>query len=162
VRYDMTARENVGLGQVDQLQNENRILESAWASHAIEVIDRLPRGLDQTLGRRFNGGMDLSGGEWQRFALARAYMRDAQILILDEPTAALDAAAEYDLFSRFAGLTEGRMAVLISHRFSTVRMCDRIVVFEDGRVREEGSHAQLIHRKGRYASLFQLQASQYT
>ncbi len=126
------------------------------------MLDRLPEGLDHILGRRFEGGVELSGGEWQRFALARAYMRDAQILILDEPTAALDAAAEYDLFCRFAGLTDGRMAVLISHRFSTVRMCDRIVVLEDGGVREEGSHEQLIRRNGRYASLFQLQASQYT
>jgi ATP-binding cassette subfamily B protein len=162
VRYDMTARENIGLGRVDLLDNETRILEAAWSSRAMEVIDRLPEGLDHMLGRRFEAGVELSGGEWQRFALARAYMRDAQILILDEPTAALDAAAEYDLFSRFAGLTEGRMAVLISHRFSTVRMCDRIVVLEDGRVREEGSHEQLINRNGRYASLFQLQASQYT
>jgi ATP-binding cassette subfamily B protein len=162
VRYDMTARENIGLGQVDQLHNESRILEAAWASHATEVLDRLPAGLNHILGRRFDGGVELSGGEWQRFALARAYMRDAQILILDEPTAALDAAAEYDLFSRFAGLTDGRMAVLISHRFSTVRMCDRIVVLEDGGVREQGSHEQLIRRNGRYASLFQLQASQYT
>jgi ATP-binding cassette subfamily B protein len=162
VRYDMTARENIGLGLVDQVDNETRILEAAWSSHAIEVIDRLPGGLNRLLGRRFEGGVELSGGEWQRFALARAYMRDAQILILDEPTAALDAAAEYDLFCRFAGLTEGRMAVLISHRFSTVRMCDRIVVLEDGCVREEGSHEQLLRRGGRYASLFELQALQYT
>jgi len=162
VRYDMSARENIGLGQVDQLANERRVLEAAWSSHAIEVLDRLPAGLDQILGRRFDGGVELSGGEWQRIALARAYMRDAQILILDEPTAALDAAAEHDLFARFAGLTEGRMAVLISHRFSTVRMCDRIVVLEQGRVREQGSHEQLIRRNGRYANLFQLQASQYT
>jgi ATP-binding cassette subfamily B protein len=161
VRYDMTARENIGLGLVDQLDNERKILEAAWSSHATEVIDRFPGGLDQILGRRFEGGVELSGGEWQRIALARAYMRDAQILILDEPTAALDAAAEYDLFSRFAGLTEGRMAVLISHRFSTVRMCDRIVVLEGGRVHEQGSHEQLLSRHGRYASLFRLQASQY-
>jgi ATP-binding cassette subfamily B protein len=161
VRYDMTARENIGFGQVDQLHNENRIQEAAWASHASEVLDRLPTGLNNLLGRRFEGGLDLSGGEWQRFALARAYMRDAQILILDEPTAALDAAAEYDLFSRFADLTQGRMAVLISHRFSTVRMCDRIVVIEQGRIREEGSHEQLMRLNGRYANLFQLQASQY-
>jgi ATP-binding cassette subfamily B protein len=162
VRYDMTARENIGLGRVDQLDNETRILEAAWSSHATEVLDRLPGGLHQMLGRRFDGGVELSGGEWQRVALARAYMRDAQILILDEPTAALDAAAEYDLFSRFAGLTEGRMAVLISHRFSTVRMCDRIILLERGVIREQGSHEQLISRHGRYASLFRLQASQYT
>jgi ATP-binding cassette subfamily B protein len=161
VRYDMTARENIGFGQVDQLENEDRILEAAWASHAAQVLERLPSGLNHTLGRRFEGGFDLSGGEWQRFALARAYMRDAQILILDEPSSALDAAAEYDLFSRFADLTQGRMAVLISHRFSTVRMCDRIVVLEGGRIREQGSHEVLIRKNGRYASLFQLQASQY-
>ena len=113
------------------------------------------------LGRRFAGGVELSGGEWQKVALARAYMRDAQILVLDEPTAALDAAAEYDLFRRFTALTEGRMALLISHRFSTVRMCDRIVVLEHGTVHEEGSHRELITRGGRYAHLFQLQASQY-
>ena len=146
---------------MDQLDNETRILEAAWSSNATEIIDRLPGGLSHMLGRRFEGGVELSGGEWQRIALARAYMRDAQILILDEPTAAMDAAAEYDLFCRFAGLTQGRMAVLISHRFSTVRMCDRIVVLEGGRVLEEGSHDQLIGRHGRYASLFQLQASQY-
>jgi ATP-binding cassette subfamily B protein len=161
VRYDMTVGENIGLGRVDQLDNDTRILEAAWSSHATEIIDRLPNGLSNMLGRRFDGGVELSGGEWQRIALARAYMRDAQILILDEPTAALDAAAEYDLFCRFAGLTEGRMAVLISHRFSTVRMCDRIIVLEGGRVLEEGSHDQLIGLQGRYASLFNLQASQY-
>jgi ATP-binding cassette, subfamily B, bacterial len=162
VRYEMTARENIGLGLVDQLDNDTRILEAAWSSHATEVIERLPGGLNHLLGRRFEGGVELSGGEWQRVALARAYMRDAQILVLDEPTAALDAAAEYDLFARFAELTDGRMAVLISHRFSTVRMCDRIVVLEDGRIREEGSHEQLVSRRGRYADLFALQASQYT
>jgi ATP-binding cassette subfamily B protein len=162
VRYDMTVGENIGLGRIDQLNNETRILEAAWSSHATEIIDRLPGGLGHMLGRKFDGGVELSGGEWQRIALARAYMRDAQLLILDEPTAALDAAAEYDLFCRFAGLTEGRMAVLISHRFSTVRMCDRIVVLDGGRILEEGSHDQLINLNGRYASLFQLQASQYT
>jgi ATP-binding cassette subfamily B protein len=162
VRYDMTVGENIGLGRVDQLNNETRILEAAWSSHATEIIDRLPGGLTHMLGRKFDGGVELSGGEWQRIALARAYMRDAQLLILDEPTAALDAAAEYDLFCRFAGLTEGRMSVLISHRFSTVRMCDRIVVLDGGRILEEGSHDHLINLNGRYASLFQLQASQYT
>ena len=113
------------------------------------------------LGRRFEGGVDLSGGEWQRFALARAYMRDAQVLILDEPTAALDAVAEYEVFHRFSELTQGRMAILISHRFSTVRMVDRIVVLENGAVREEGTHQQLVNRGGRYAELFELQAASY-
>jgi ATP-binding cassette subfamily B protein len=113
------------------------------------------------LGRRFESGVDLSGGEWQKFALARAYMREAQIFILDEPTAALDAMAEYEIFRRFAELTEGRMAILISHRFSTVRMCDRIVVLEGGVIREQGTHRQLIERGGRYATMFELQASSY-
>ena len=113
------------------------------------------------LGRRFEGGVDLSGGEWQKFALARAYMRDAQLLILDEPTAALDARAEYEVFRRFAELTEGRMALLISHRFSTVRMADRIVVIEGGAIREQGTHHELLATGGRYAHLFELQASSY-
>jgi ATP-binding cassette subfamily B protein len=113
------------------------------------------------LGRRFEGGVDLSGGEWQKFALARAYVRGAQALILDEPTAALDAEAEYEVFRRFADLTEGRMAILISHRFSTVRMCNRIVVLEGGVIREQGTHQQLIERGGRYARLFELQAANY-
>jgi ATP-binding cassette, subfamily B, bacterial len=162
VRYDFTARENIGLGCVDQLADERRILEAAWNSHAADVLGRLPLGLEQMLGRRFAGGVELSGGEWQRIALARAYMCNAQILILDEPTAALDAASEADLFERFAALIEGRMAVLISHRFATVRMCDRIVVLEAGRVHEEGSHDELMAREGSYARLFRLQASQYT
>jgi ATP-binding cassette subfamily B protein len=113
------------------------------------------------LGRRFEHGVDLSGGEWQKFALARAYMRNAQVLILDEPSAALDAAAEFDVFSRFAALTMDRMAILVSHRFSTVRMCDRIVVLENGAVHEQGSHEQLLARRGRYAHMFNLQAAHY-
>jgi ATP-binding cassette subfamily B protein len=161
VRYDMTVRQNIGLGRVEYLADEKRIQEAAWNSRATEIIDRLPARLGQMLGRRFAGGIELSGGEWQRLALARAYLRDAQILILDEPTAALDAASEYDLFCRFASLTKGRMAVLISHRFSTVRMCDRIIVLGGGTVEEEGSHEDLLARNGRYAHLFQLQASQY-
>lgn len=125
------------------------------------MIDRLPNGYDQMVGRRFEGGVDLSGGEWQKFALARAYMRDAQLLILDEPTATLDARAEYEVFQRFAELTRGRMAVLISHRFSTVRMADRILVLADGAIREQGSHQQLVALGGRYAELFELQAAGY-
>ena len=113
------------------------------------------------LGRRFEGGVDLSGGQWQKIALARAYMRDAQVLILDEPTATLDARAEYEVFLRFAELTRGRMAVLISHRFSTVRMADRILVLEHGRILEQGSHEQLLALGGRYAELFELQAAGY-
>jgi ATP-binding cassette subfamily B protein len=161
VRYDMTARQNIGLGRIDRLDDEACVFEAAWRSRATDIVARLPTGFDQMLGRRFEGGVDLSGGEWQKFALARAYMRDAQILILDEPTAALDAASEYELFQRFATLTEGRMAILISHRFSTVRMCDRIVVLEGGAIREQGSHRELLARGGCYARLFQMQASQY-
>ena len=125
------------------------------------VIDRLPNGYDQMVGRRFEGGVDLSGGEWQKIALARAYMRDAQVLILDEPTATLDARAEYHVFQRFAELTRDRMAVLISHRFSTVRMADRILVLADGSIQEQGTHEQLLGLSGRYAELFELQAAGY-
>jgi ATP-binding cassette subfamily B protein len=125
------------------------------------VLSALDSGLDQMLGRRFDGGANLSGGEWQKIALARAYMRDAQVLVLDEPTASLDARAEYEVFQRFSELTAGRMAVLISHRFSTVRMADRILVFEGGGVAEDGSHKELLLRGGRYAELFSLQAAGY-
>jgi ATP-binding cassette subfamily B protein len=125
------------------------------------VIERLPLGYRQQLGRRFEGGVDLSGGEWQKIALARAYLRDAQLLVLDEPTAALDARSEYDVFQRFAELTEGKMSLLISHRFSTVRMAERIVVLERGRIVEQGSHDQLMALNRRYAGMFELQASSY-
>jgi len=121
----------------------------------------LPNGYDQMVGRRFEGGVDLSGGEWQKFALARAYMRDAQLLILDEPTATLDARAEYEVFQRFSELTRARMAILISHRFSTVRMADRILVLADGSIQEQGTHEQLLSLGGRYAELFELQAAGY-
>jgi ATP-binding cassette, subfamily B, bacterial len=161
MRYEMTARENVAVGLIDDLQNEARVIESAKKSMASEVIERLPHGLDQLLGRRFEGGVDLSGGEWQKFALARAYMRDAQLLILDEPTAALDARSEYEVFCRFAELTEGKMALLISHRFSTVRMVDRILVLEGGSIREHGTHDDLMAKGGRYAEMFDLQAAGY-
>lgn len=161
MRYDLPARENIGVGQIDELNNRERLIRAAKRSRALEIIDKFPDGLEQMLGRRFEGGVDLSGGEWQKFALARAYMRDAQIIILDEPTAALDALAEYDVFRRFSELTQGRMAMLISHRFSTVRMCDRIVVLESGRIREEGTHRQLVAHGGRYAAMFELQAANY-
>jgi len=130
-------------------------------SLAKSVIDRLPNGYDQMVGRRFEGGVDLSGGEWQKFALARAYMRDAQLLILDEPTATLDARAEYEVFQRFSELTQERMAILISHRFSTVRMADRILVLAEGSIQEQGTHEQLLSLGGRYAELFELQAAGY-
>ena len=125
------------------------------------MVAKLPLGYDQPLGKRFDDGVDLSGGEWQKIAIARAYMRDADILILDEPTAALDARAEYEVFQRFRELSRDRTAILISHRFSTVRMADRILVLEGGRVIESGAHDQLVAQKGRYAELFELQAAGY-
>jgi ATP-binding cassette, subfamily B, bacterial len=161
LRYDMLVRENIGFGKLESLSDQERIETAARKSLAKGVIDRLPNGYDQMVGRRFEGGVDLSGGEWQKFALARAYMRDAQLLILDEPTATLDARAEYEVFQRFADLTRGRMAVLISHRFSTVRMADRILVLAGGAVEEEGTHHQLVALGGRYAELFELQAAGY-
>jgi ATP-binding cassette, subfamily B, bacterial len=160
VRYEMTARQNIATGRLDRAQDE-AIREAARKSLADQVVDRLPGGYDQLLGRRFEGGVDLSGGEWQKMALARAYLRDAQILILDEPTASLDARSEYEVFQRFAELTEGKMALLISHRFSTVRMADRIVVLENGQIAEQGTHTQLMALAGRYTSMFELQASSY-
>jgi ATP-binding cassette subfamily B protein len=161
MRYDLSARENIAAGQIAAIQNSDRLLRAAGRSGAGEMIERFPDGLEQMLGRRFEGGIDLSGGEWQKFALARGYLRDAQLLILDEPTAALDAMAEFEVFRRFTELTQGRMAILISHRFSTVRTCDRIVVLEDGAIREQGTHGQLVARGGRYASMFEMQASSY-
>src|SRR5207302_1810154 len=145
----------------DALTDQERIRSAAFKSLAKSVIDNLPAGFDQMVGRRFEGGVDLSGGEWQKFALARAYMRDAQLLILDEPTATLDARAEFEVFERFSELTRDRMAVLISHRFSTVRMADRILVLDGGEIKEQGSHAQLLALGGQYAQLFELQASGY-
>ena len=161
MRYELLAKENIGFGKIEELANQARIELAAQKSMAFQVIGKLPNGYDQMIGRRFDGGVDLSGGEWQKFALARAYMRDAQLLILDEPTATLDARAEYEVFRRFAELTRGRMAVLISHRFSTVRMADRILVLENGRIREQGTHANLVALGGRYAELFELQAAGY-
>lgn len=161
MRYEMTARANIAVGRIEYIQDLPRIEEAAEKSLADGVVARLPRRYDQMLGRRFEGGVDLSGGEWQKLALARAYLRDAQVLILDEPTAALDARAEYEVFERFNELTEGKMALFISHRFSTVRMAERIIVLEDGAIAEEGSHESLIALNGRYAEMFELQASSY-
>jgi ATP-binding cassette subfamily B protein len=160
MRYEMTARRNIQVGRME-LDSDDDIRRAARKSLADAVIARLPKGYEQLLGRRFEGGLDLSGGEWQKVALARAYLRDAQLLILDEPTAALDARSEYEVFQRFAELTEGKMALLISHRFSTVRMADRIVVLENGRIAEQGSHGQLIALGARYAEMFELQAASY-
>lgn len=160
-RYDLKARENIAVGWIEGLEDEARIVDSAEKSLASEVIAALDGRYDHMLGRRFEGGANLSGGEWQKIALARAYMRDAQLLVLDEPTAALDARAEHQVFERFTELTTGKMAVLISHRFSTVRMADRILVLDDGAVIEDGSHEQLVALGGRYAELFNLQAAGY-
>jgi ATP-binding cassette subfamily B protein len=161
MRYDMIIRENIGFGQIEAIDDRQRIETAARKSLAKGLVDRLPNGYEQMVGRRFEGGVDLSGGEWQKIALARAYMRDAQLLILDEPTATLDARAEYEVFQRFSELTRGRSAILISHRFSTVRMADRILVLADGEVCEEGTHKQLVDLGGRYAELFELQAAGY-
>lgn len=161
MRYDMLASENIGVGRIEQLANETRIMGSAEKSLAAAVVTALPEQYGQMLGRRFEGGVDLSTGQWQKIALARAYMRDAQILILDEPTASLDARAEFEVYQRFVELTAGKMAVLISHRFSTVRMADRILVLEHGRIVEQGSHGNLVALGGKYAELFELQAAGY-
>jgi ATP-binding cassette, subfamily B, bacterial len=161
MRYEMTARENIAVGKIEEIANLPLIADSAEKSMAAEVIAKLPANLEQMLGRRFEGGVDLSGGEWQKVALARAYLRDAQLLILDEPTAALDARSEYQVFQRFAELTLGKMALFISHRFSTVRMADRIVVLENGNIVEEGNHDYLAHLGGRYAEMFEMQAASY-
>jgi ATP-binding cassette subfamily B protein len=161
VRYDFILKENIGVSEIERLADEARIEEAAHRSHADAVAGRLAAGYDQMLGRRFEGGVDLSGGEWQKVALARAYLREAQVLILDEPTAALDARAEYEVFLRFADLTKGKMAVLISHRFSTVRMADRILVLQGGELVDQGTHEELVARGGLYAELFSLQAAGY-
>ncbi len=161
VRYDALAAQNIGFGRIEKLDDEERIVRSAEKSLAAGVIRGLPKLYGQMLGRRFEGGVDLSTGQWQKMSLARAYMRDAQILILDEPTASLDARAEFEVYQRFVDLTAGKMAVLISHRFSTVRMADRILVLEEGRIAEQGSHSQLVALGGKYSELFELQAAGY-
>ncbi|WP_423065434.1 ABC transporter ATP-binding protein [Devosia sp. CN2-171] len=161
LRYSFSAADNIGVGRIEAASDRERIVSAARQSLADPVIQRLPGGYDQMLGRTFAKGHDLSGGEWQKLAIARAYMRDAEIIILDEPTAALDARAEAEVFTRFKNLAEGTTAVLISHRFSTVRMADRIVVLADGRIEEAGTHAELMVNGGRYAELFELQASGY-
>jgi ATP-binding cassette subfamily B protein len=177
VHYDLTLDENIGIGAIVQMQEyldhpsgphggdglrtAPLIADAAEKSQAASLVEHLPRGYKQMLGRRFEGGVELSGGEWQKIALARAYIRKAQIVVLDEPTAALDARAEYETFARFAELVSGQMALLISHRFSTVRMADRIIVLEQGAMVEQGSHEQLVSQNGLYAELFRLQAEGY-
>ncbi|MNM81559.1 Lipid A export ATP-binding/permease protein MsbA [compost metagenome] len=161
VRYHLTAGENIGVGLVESMQDTPRIQNAARRALADEVINALPGGYDQLIGRRFKTGVDLSGGQWQKIAIARAYMRDAQVMILDEPTAALDARAEFEVFQRFKELSDNRTAVLISHRFSSVRMADRILVLADGRIEASGTHEELMIEGGRYAELFELQAAGY-
>jgi ATP-binding cassette subfamily B protein len=161
VRYDFMLKENIAVGNISRVEDDPAIQTAAERSLADGVAQRLAGRYDQMLGKRFEGGVDLSGGEWQKVALARAYMRDAQLLILDEPTAALDARAEYGVFLRFSELTKGRMAVLISHRFSTVRMADRILVLKGGELVEQGTHEALVALGGLYSELFQLQAAGY-
>jgi ATP-binding cassette, subfamily B, bacterial len=161
VRYHLTAAENIAVGRIEARDDRARIEAAAHASLADEVIERLPAKYDQVIGKRFKSGVDLSGGEWQKVAIARAYMRDAQLLILDEPTAALDARSEFEVFQRFKELSEGKTAVLISHRFSSVRMADRILVLAEGRIEAQGTHHELLAAGGRYAELFELQAAGY-
>jgi ATP-binding cassette subfamily B protein len=161
VRYHLPARENIGFGQIAALDDQPRILSASERSGAHAVIERLPQGYDTQLGRWFRKGRELSGGEWQKVALGRAFMRDSEVLVLDEPTAALDAENEAAVFAKFKELTAGKMAVLISHRFSTVRMADRIAVIENGTVSELGTHAELLALGGTYARLFTIQAEGY-
>ncbi|HEY6633844.1 MAG TPA: ABC transporter ATP-binding protein [Rhizobiaceae bacterium] len=161
IRYSFKAAENIGVGRIEAGVERERIRSAAEQSLAADVIEKLPLGYDQPLGKLFANGRDLSGGEWQKVAIARAYMRDAELIILDEPTAALDAKAEAEVFQRFKGLARGKTAVLISHRFSTVRMADRILVLSGGRIIESGSHDELIAERGVYADLFELQAAGY-
>ncbi|WP_112874173.1 ABC transporter ATP-binding protein [Paracoccus endophyticus] len=161
VRFNLTAGDNIAVGRIDARDDAARIRAAADRAMAAPVIERLPAGYGQMIGKRFANGVELSGGEWQKIAIARAYMRDAQVLILDEPTAALDARSEYEVFQRFKDLSAGRTAVLISHRFSSVRMADRILVLADGRVEAQGTHAELLARPGRYRELFELQAEGY-
>jgi len=161
IRYQMTFSQNIAVGNISEIDNKSLIHKAATQSLADLLAKKLPLGYDQWLGRKFNDGIELSGGEWQKVALARAYMKNAQVLILDEPTSALDARAEYEVFQRFAELTTGKSAVLISHRFSTARLADRILVLDKGTILESGTHSELLTYNGRYAELFNLQAEGY-
>lgn len=161
VKYYLTAKINIAVGNIDEVDNDERIVSSAINSLANEVIDELPEGYEQGLGKRFKKGAELSGGQWQKIALARAYMSDAQVIVLDEPTSALDAKAESEVFQRFIGLTEDRTSIIISHRFSTVRMADRILVLKDGNILEIGTHEELMKNEQLYSELFSLQAAGY-
>lgn len=161
VRFQMTVKDNIAIGKINERENLDKIKNAAFKALATPLIQKLPEGFHQPLGRLFTKGVDLSGGEWQKIALSRAYMRDAQLLILDEPTAAIDAKAEHEVFKRFSEMTQSKTAILISHRFSTVRIADRILVLEAGQIIEVGSHDQLIHQNGKYSELFFLQAQGY-
>src|SRR6202790_3830615 len=161
MRYELPCSENIAIGRIEERKNSSRIHAAAHKSLADEVIRGLPNHYEQRLGCRFEGGVDLSGGEWQKIALARAYLRDSQLLILDEPTASLDARSEHEVFERFSELTEGKMALLITHRLSTVKIADRILVLENGKIAEQGCHEQLIKTGGGYAEMFELQAASY-
>jgi len=161
MRYYLTAADNIAVGRIEARDDRPRIETAARRGLADDVIARLPRGYEQMIGRWFRGGVELSGGEWQKIAIARAYMRNAQVLILDEPTAALDARSEFEVFQRFKDLRAGRTAVLISHRFSSVRMADRILVMAGGEIEASGTHDALLAQRGRYAELFELQAAGY-
>jgi ATP-binding cassette subfamily B protein len=161
VRYSLSAGDNIAVGKIAAREDQDRIERAATRSQADEVIKRLPAGYGQMIGKRFKNGVELSGGEWQKIAIARAYMREAAVLVLDEPTAALDARSEFEVFKRFKELSSGKTAVLISHRFSSVRMADRILVLADGIVEAAGTHDQLMAQSGRYSELFELQAAGY-
>ncbi len=161
VKFELTLRENIAMGEIDEIGNQPRIDNAANKSLANQVVVELPGGYDQQLGKRFKNGKDLSGGQWQKIAIARAYMKDAEVLVLDEPTSALDARAETEAFDRFIKLTEGKTAVIISHRFSTVRIADRIMVLKDGTVLEIGTHEELMENNKLYTELFNLQAAGY-
>jgi ATP-binding cassette subfamily B protein len=161
VRYELNLRENIAVGKIKDINDDLKIKKAAELSLANEVVSVVPDGLGQKLGKRFVKGLELSGGQWQKIALARAYMKDANVLILDEPTSALDARAEFEAFQRFIGLTEGKTAIIISHRFSTVRLADRILVLDQGIIKEIGTHEELLNQDGIYAELFQLQAAGY-
>jgi ATP-binding cassette subfamily B protein len=162
VTYQASAAENIGLGELERIEDRAAVEEAAAKGGADSLLGRLPDGWDTPLGKWFDGGVELSGGEWQKIALGRAFMRDARILVLDEPTSALDAQAEFELFARLRSLAQGRTAIYISHRFSTVRQADRILFLEHAELVEEGTHDELMALDGRYARLFTLQAAAYT
>jgi len=161
VRYNLTAGDNIAVGRIEAREDQGRIERAAERSQADGIVAGLPQGYEQMIGKRFRNGVELSGGEWQKIAIARAYMREAEVLVLDEPTAALDARSEFEVFRRFKELSAGKTAIIISHRFSSVRMADRILVLAEGKVEAQGTHEELMAQAGRYAELFELQAAGY-